>query len=469
MRQRLLLAALLAGLASCTYYNGMYNARRLAGEARRAERDGRAFEANRLWGLAATKAESVLSQHPRSKYVPEARLIQATALERSGDCESAAPLASRSLAASRETRVVEDAALLVGRCYERLDDPASALDAYDRLLNSSDPDRRMEASYRHGRALRELGRYDEALADLSGSQHPRARGERGAALMGAGRVTEGLAVVDSMLAAKDSLAPWGDLLELYGRQDPAAASTLTMRLARDPTFQQADRVDWVVADAERLAAVDAVGATALLAVAESLGGGRTPATRRAELTLATAEMSRVRTLAELSPVMDRLSDIRERGGPSAPLAGRMMEAAQLVLNAADTTQRDKPQSDIRLFYAAEIARDSLRADPLALGLLRDLITDWPDSPYAPKAALAMELVGAPESDSLRDGVLAHNAASPYVLALRGDDAPGYRQLEDSLRIFMMQYRNATARPKSLKPGRPGAGAKPTPREPAIEP
>jgi hypothetical protein len=35
-----LVAALLGG---CVYYNGMYNAKRLAGSARKAERDGRAF------------------------------------------------------------------------------------------------------------------------------------------------------------------------------------------------------------------------------------------------------------------------------------------------------------------------------------------------------------------------------------------------------------------------------------------
>lgn len=452
-----LLALLLLGLASCAYYNGMYNARHLAGDARKAERDGRAFEASRLWGLAATKAESLQVQHPKSRYVPEARLIQATSLERGGDCVTAAPLAARALAGSHDVDVTEEAALLMGRCYEQLDDPAAALDAYDRLLESADDDRRTEAVYRHGRALRELGRYDDAITDLSKSEHPRARGERAAAYMGAGRVPEGLAIVDTLLAVRDSLAPWSDILDLYGQQDPVAASSLTTRVARDSSFRRADRVTWVVADAERLAPLDPVRAASLLALAESLGGGSSPGTRKAELALVRAELSAVRTLPELVPMAEKLSDIRELGGPSALQASRLIFSIQAVQGATDSALLKRPQADLRFFLAAELARDSLQALELAGGLLHDILLRWPDSPYAPKAALALGLTGAESSDSLRDGILARQAGSPYLLALRGEAAPGYRELEDSLRIFMNQYRAPAS--KQRAPLRPGA--KPT--------
>ena len=46
-------------LGGCVYYNGMYNANRLARSARKAEREGRTFEANNLWGQVVTRAESV--------------------------------------------------------------------------------------------------------------------------------------------------------------------------------------------------------------------------------------------------------------------------------------------------------------------------------------------------------------------------------------------------------------------------
>ena len=67
-----LIASLLGG---CVYYNGMYNANRLAGSARKAEREGRTYEANNLWGQVATKAESVVVRHPDSKYAEEAAVL----------------------------------------------------------------------------------------------------------------------------------------------------------------------------------------------------------------------------------------------------------------------------------------------------------------------------------------------------------------------------------------------------------
>ena len=138
-----------------------------------------------------------------------------------------------------------------------------------------------------------------------------------------------------------------------------------------------------------------------------------------------------------------------------------MAGVQAVQSAGDTALRARPQADLRLFLAAEVARDSLQAPDLAAGLLREILVRWPESPYAPKAALALGLIGSGADDSLRDNVLARQAGSPYLLALSGQAAPGYRELEDSLRIFMAQYRPPPARGR----GTPRPGAKPTPRDP----
>ena len=75
--RRLLFGLTLGGfLSGCVYYNGMYRANRLANSARKAERDGRTFEANNLWGQVATKAESVMVRHPTSKYAEQAELLR---------------------------------------------------------------------------------------------------------------------------------------------------------------------------------------------------------------------------------------------------------------------------------------------------------------------------------------------------------------------------------------------------------
>ena len=95
MRRVHLLTALIAALllGGCVYYNSMYNTKRLAGSARKAEREGRTFEANNLWGQVVTRAESLVTRHPDSKYVDEALVLKGLALSRLRQCPAAvAPL-----------------------------------------------------------------------------------------------------------------------------------------------------------------------------------------------------------------------------------------------------------------------------------------------------------------------------------------------------------------------------------------
>ena len=105
-------------LGGCVYYNGMYNAKRLASSARRAERDGRTFEANNLWGQVITRADTLLARHPDSKYVDEAMVLKGMALARLNQCEAA--LASAWTGGAPPVpieEVVEDATLALGRCH----------------------------------------------------------------------------------------------------------------------------------------------------------------------------------------------------------------------------------------------------------------------------------------------------------------------------------------------------------------
>src|SRR5918992_5551018 len=121
MTPRLLVLGLLAAagltglLGGCVYYNGMYNANRLARSARKAEREGRTFEANNLWGQVATKAESVLVRHPTSKYAQEAGLLRGVALARMGQCDQALGPLSQLAMTSAKSDLIEDALLAAGR------------------------------------------------------------------------------------------------------------------------------------------------------------------------------------------------------------------------------------------------------------------------------------------------------------------------------------------------------------------
>src|SRR5438105_1022790 len=93
------IAAAIAVLSSsCAYYNGMYNARHFARQAETSERLGRASEAAERWRLAEIHAESVVTRHPRSRWVDDAMLIRARALihlEAWGDAAIAADQALR--------------------------------------------------------------------------------------------------------------------------------------------------------------------------------------------------------------------------------------------------------------------------------------------------------------------------------------------------------------------------------------
>src|SRR5215210_2671741 len=166
MRVRaLVLGIFCAGLlAGCVYYNGMYNANRLAGSARKAERDGRTFEANNLWGQVATKAESVVVRHPRSKYAAEARVLRGLALARLGQCEQGLEGLSQIFVAELSSDLREDAWLASGRCQMSLGNIAAADAAFEQVVDSKNTARRSEARFQRARALRSAGRYEEALS-----------------------------------------------------------------------------------------------------------------------------------------------------------------------------------------------------------------------------------------------------------------------------------------------------------------
>jgi hypothetical protein len=94
-----------------------------------------------------------------------------------------------------------------------------------------------------------------------------------------------------------------------------------------------------------------------------------------------------------------------------------------------------PQGDLRLFLAAEAARDSLEAPLLAAGIFRRILEWWPTSPYAPKAVLATQQLDTTWVDSGRALLETQYSNSPYLALIRGEPTPAYQQLEDSLGAF----------------------------------
>jgi hypothetical protein len=119
-----------------------------------------------------------------------------------------------------------------------------------------------------------------------------------------------------------------------------------------------------------------------------------------------------------------------------------------------------PQGDLRLFLAAEVARDSLGAPRLAEAVFRRILQDWPASPYAPKVVLALQQLNSAWSDSARMILEERYLDSPYLAMIRGDATPEYRQLEDSLGTFAASL--------AVQPA-PGARPRPVIREDKVAP
>jgi hypothetical protein len=438
-------------LGGCAYYNGMYNTNRMAKSARRAERDGRAFEAQGYWGQVITKADSLVVRHPRSKYADEATVLRGLAMSRLNQCQEAVGSLERLSMVKLSTDFTEEAALALGRCQLQLGDPGLADLAFVQVINSADPTRRGEARFRHARALRISGRYDEALALMRETPETRGRDDYLLALAGAGRTDEALVFADSVLALQDSAFAWDTVIAAVGRHDPQSASKLVSRLSDDPRASPEVRARRVYEDGLRLVDVDSAAAFARFQEAARMPGP-TQSTELARLRLVRAALSASRSVEELV----------QHGDSLAPLAtlptSAGLEAAALQLELArvrtlgDSGRPGIPRGDLRLFLGAEAVRDSLHARAVAATLFRRLAVDWPVSPYAPKALLAAEQLDPADDDGTRTLLDSLYHDSPYLALVRGEEAPGYRVLEDSLQAF------AAAQPV-LSPRRPGAGAR----------
>jgi hypothetical protein len=70
-----------------------------------------------------------------------------------------------------------------------------------------------------------------------------------------------------------------------------------------------------------------------------------------------------------------------------------------------------------------------------VALFRRLAEEWPSSPYAPKALLAAQQLDPSDPDGTRARLDSLYHDSPYLAVVRGEEAPGYRHLEDSLQTF----------------------------------
>jgi tetratricopeptide (TPR) repeat protein len=430
----------------------MYNANRLVNQAEKAEREGRSFEADGLWAQAAVRAESVLVHHPKSKWADDAMVLRGKAYKNRGDCPTAIPSLREAIYTSPDPVLVEQAALLLGECHLEMGNFLAAEEVLHRALGSGDSLTRRRARLSQAEALTWAGRHEAALSIYRDIDDSTSDQTRILALGGGGSLPHAAALADSLMARNDSTVEWDSLLAIVGRRDLLAASALTDRLIQNPDLNSEVRARWLLEDGQRLLQVDTARAKERLSAASGKGDERTEAGSQARLTLARLQLARVRAVGEFDSLEPSLTELRELGRSGGFRAGRLLTEIERV-RRADSVGPDTPQGDLEVFLAAERTRDALGAPALASRLFQRLVETWPESPYAPKAVLALADLQPVLAPALHHLLLAGYAESPYVAVLSGEDLPAYRSLEDSLRSFAAS-RIAPPVPERARPEQP---------------
>jgi len=453
VNRRAALVGILAAplVSSCVYYNRMWSAERLARQARRAEIRGDEGVARTAWSQAAAKAESVHAKHPGSKWADDAWVLHAEGAARGGSCAGARPVIGEALAEAGSGALRERIALVAAECALALGAPVEAERQLEPALASRDGGRRSRAAYLAGRVAEARGDRQGAIAWYARSRERAAGPARVRALLADDRPVRALALLDTVARGRFIEAEWsGMLAAVAARSGPAEATAALDRMLRRGRVPVAERARLLLADADRRYAAGDFAAARDRYVVAGRAGGDLPEGRSARLRVLRAQGSLAATPGDVQAVRAELARVTrgtERGG--GPEAGAFAALLQRVTPAEATEAIE--------LRAAELARDSLRAGPLAGAMFVAFAARYPESLFAPKALVAALPLLPERHDSLIAVLERVYPTSPYVAALRGEISPAYAGLEDSLARAMGVVTPTAARTRTAGGRAPIAG------------
>ncbi len=425
---------------ACAYYNGLYNANRLASEARRAESEGRRGDARSLWLQAAMRADSVAARYPNSKYHDDALLMSGRAQSRVGDCPLAMVPLETVVAVSEDDRIIDQARVLLAECQlkqRRFDD---VIETVTPLLPVDALTRHDRARSLRGRAHLALGNTATAARDLSPPTDLMSRFDLAAALLANGEVERArveLAVTEEFSYQETR---WMGLLDSLGADDPGSVSGFVDRWVADQDVATDARVRLLMADAQRWNQHgDLESALARLHEASSLSDDSSVvASIRYEI--AVVELRRAETVVDITEHIRTFRGLTGAAGFDEIPSDVFVSILERVVTAVNASN----SGGLWIFRAAETVRDSLRQHELAALLFIRVATDHPATAIAPKALLALAALRPDAADSIV-GILSRDYAdSPYTDLATGGVGAGYAALEDSLRqVLQMPRRDST--------------------------
>jgi hypothetical protein len=432
MIRRGLLALLL--LAGCTWSNSRYQARSLSGAAARAERGGRAADADGLWNQAAVKAESALARSPHGMKGAESRWLLGRALARARDCDRGRPYLENALSDAPRAKWSEALQLELARCVETVDTVRAAA-LFGALRQSRDAATRREAREHAGRDLVATGQPAAALEMLTGVESPTARLDRAVALAQLDRPDSAFAEVAPLLELPTVTPEWDRLLAVLASGHGDAVDRLLAQLALMPNQAPQELNEWRLAALRGTRLDDTTAFSRRLALL--LSGRPGQALVRGRVIAAERTVARSRDLATLVRLRDSLSRVSAPTGDL--IAGqqwtRLTFLVGRIVDEQAAVPAGAPTGDMVTFAHAELARDSLHAAQLSTTLFAAIEHGWPTSPFVPKAILARVWAQPDSAEALRLRA-AGFTGSPYLAYLRGSDDSSYHQLEDSLGAFI---------------------------------
>lgn len=419
-------------LSGCTYYNTLYNARRLYDEAEAMRRTGRDSIATARYRDVVRKTSEAYRGRDSTEEAPEILLLLGKSQLRLGQPREARAALARA-AAGADARLRPEVLVYQAAASARLGEN----DVARRLLEEAFEGGLSGAPLGEAFLLRgHLGLTAASTAagwedlQLAGAADPAIAVEAGVERLRQGVLRRDLDRARTALAALLSVREGGERSDTISALVRAAAEQWSPSVAAtmlgDVESTAWDRGARGRMQLEQARLFYASGDTASAeAAAWAVARGRGESMAPARVLLAQWRLDRTRDLGEAQSVLSILLPAGDDPGVAN------MVAAVDELEAYSGVGLDQP---LGLFAAAELARDRLEAPILARGLFLAYADSDPEDPWAPKALLAaLDVSQDPEDRSWLLGRLEAHADSPYVQAARGRSADGFEALEEELR------------------------------------
>lgn len=438
---RLLLLALGTGIASCGYFNTLYNARREFGEAERAASRGEASTAQTKYLGAIQKAAKSYRKYPNGRWSDDALYLIARARFELREYAAARAASTELLQKTADPQMRADAHAMLGAAAFQLGDRTVALVHLDSAVQQTAGPMRGRAQLWRARAYRAVGQADAAWTDLAAidKNDPHfiaAQLERIAFGIEQRDSAQTAAAFSRVLALPDARWAVDTLADLALSALATFGAITTRNIFNAPTAGWATIArDSVALIRAQLALRGGDTTAAMTELTQLAGRAVLPIANPARVSLARAQLQNADELQDLRAIRAVLLPAITDG--AAQMMLRSMGIVEALTNKAQ--QAGQP---LALFAAAEIARDELNAHVLARRLFITFVDVAPQTPWSAKALLAA-LALAPDADdaqTLRTR-LALYANSPYVqVTTGGADPEEFALAEDRLQRSMIALR-----------------------------